>query len=117
MSAGSWILGLLQSVVTDALFKRPINITIQRKSDGSFDLKTQITPSGASPTTHVYYGNPGYPQPGPAFPGYPGMAQPQFMAPVPAPAPGTTPPPVSTDSPDTAPPARSLHIPEDFQAS
>ena len=114
MSAGSWILGLLQSVVTDALFKRPVNVTLQRKSDGSFDLKTQITPSGASPTTHVYYGTPGYPQQPTPFPGYPGVAQPQqFIAPAPAPAP----PPVSEDSPDTAPPVRSFHLPEDFQAS
>jgi hypothetical protein len=114
MSAGSWILGLLQSVVTDALFKRPINVTLQRKPDGTFDLKTQITPSGASPTTHVYYGNAGYPQQ-PGFPGYPGVAQPQqFIAPAQAPA--AAPPPVSADSPDTAPPVRSLHIPEDFQA-
>ena len=104
MSLGKWLCGFLQHLVTDVVLKRPITINMQRKSDGSIDLKTQITPSGASPTTHVYYGS-GYPSP---------YGMPPYGLPMP---PGSPYPPAP--APDQSQPATPMtysNFPEDFQA-
>jgi hypothetical protein len=111
MSLGSWFSGLIQAVITDFLFKRPVQITLQRTPDGKLNVQTQMTPSGAAPTTHVYYGQPAaqyYHPPGMLGAGQPFAPQGNPMMPQ---VMGTQPPPVAPNDPLAA------TLPEDFQAS
>lgn len=111
MNPARWFFSLLQQLLSDALFKRPVELTLKRNADGSFDMKTNVNPSGQQPQHHYYGAYPPYGQ----FGGYP-PNWPQYPTPMtqtgpfvqPAPPPGSAPPANGNRPTD--------HFPEEYTA-
>jgi len=83
MNPASWLLSLFQQLLSDALFKRPIEVNLTREANGKIHLKTRINPSSNQPPTqnHYYSGYTPYGQPMLPATGHPQYALPQHVQP------------------------------------